>query len=70
MTENETPIETPEPTTPIPPVETPPTVETPVVETPAPQDQPAHNQDQQLNAILDSLKTKAEETTPQAASAA
>lgn len=39
----------------MPPVETPPSVETP----PAPE-QPAVNQDQQLNAILDSLKTKAE----------
>ena len=42
----------------MPPLETPPTVETP----PA-QEQPSVNQDQQLNAILDSLKTKAEETT-------
>lgn len=59
----------PEPT-PVPPVETPPTIETPVVETPPAQEQPPVNQDQQLNAILDSLKTKAEAistpTTPAA----
>ena len=55
--------------TPMPPIETPPTVETPVVETP-PQPDPPVNQDQQLNAILDSLKTKAEETTTPATPAA
>ncbi len=48
----------PEPTEPTPPVETP-----PIVESPTPTEQPSVNQDQQLNAILDSLKTKAEEPT-------
>ncbi len=44
--------------TPMPPVEPPPT-EIPTT----PQEQPSTTQDQQLNAILDSLKTKAEEAT-------
>ena len=52
---------TPDPT-PMPPVDTPPTVETPAVETPTQPDPPV-NQDQQLNSILDSLKTKAEATS-------
>src|SRR3990167_7340772 len=49
----------------MPPIETPSTVDTPPV-----QEQPTVNQDQQLNAILDSLKTKAEETTTPATPAA